>query len=172
MGTVLWVVGEPGVGKTSVVRPMLGGPLTLVMRPKWTVGAAICAAGHYTGGKFDGSDTLPIGDIKMALAYWAECLRDKPLTVLDGDKLSTANALALVRDAGATVRCVHLTAPAELVAARRARRGTSQDPAWVRGRRTKASNFAKLFSPGELLELTCWGELEGVTQAVRGFATG
>lgn len=174
MGTVLWIVGEPGVGKTTVIRPFLEGALTYIARPKWTIvgglSGSICAAGHYRGEPFDGADTLPIGDIKLALAYWEECLRDRALTILDGDKLSTASALARVREAGAEVRCVHLMASEEMVLARRAARGTKQDPTWVKGRKTKAMRFASMFRGGdERFELWADRSPADLTELVRGF---
>lgn len=68
--------------------------------------------------------------------------------VLDGDKLANAGAVALAREAGARVFCVHLVAPA-LAAERRKARGTKQNETWVKGRATKARRFFEAFEgPG------------------------
>ncbi len=152
MNTVLYLVGPPGVGKTTLVRSLLGLPASGELplggyystNPKWTVLADACAAGIYDGGLFDGADTIPAPRYQAALDFWASTLAPhKKLTVLDGDRFSHAKALAFLAER-ARVIVAHLTAPEEVHAARRAARGTKQDPSWVKGRVTKAANFVAL----------------------------
>lgn len=168
MTTVLWIVGEPGIGKTTFARALIkritGKAITAesgcieVLTPKWTLFpmgpvGSIAAAGTWRGDKFDGADTLPISQIKPAMEFWCNHLRGYVLTILDGDKLSTKSANDLVRAAGAECRCVLLDDPNRLVAGnQRMARGTSQDPRWVKGRRTKARRFLDhQFDGGEKL---------------------
>lgn len=158
MNTVLWVVGEPGVGKTSLVREMvqLAAPRRIYRhpKPKWDVQeGGLALAGHYDGGKFDGADTMPISNIWPAVEYWNQHLIRCKLTVFDGDKFSNPKILEAIRqDAPAhDLRCLHLWDSPEAVLARRTARGTSQNPTWVAGRKTKAVRFATHF-PGE----TAW----------------
>jgi hypothetical protein len=146
----MWVVGEPGVGKTTLVRRILeraGARTERVDNPKFDVYGDVVCAGHYNGDRFDGADTLAIHQIKPALALWAERFRQKPLTIFDGDKLSNLNAVRFIREMSPDTRavCVWLTDRPDIVAARRLARGTVQDPKWVAGRATKAANFAACF---------------------------
>jgi ribose 1,5-bisphosphokinase PhnN len=160
---VLYVVGPPGVGKTSLVRELFKvldpfGTRHLVLKPKWTVGSEICAAGHYTGDTFDGADTVPYNAAQAALDYWAEKLKYKPCTVLDGDRFSHDGArnFFLQHIPCEHLFTVHLTAPEEVLATRREIRGSKQNPTWMKGRATKAANFAaasKKICEANLIEL-------------------
>lgn len=159
MSTVLWIVGEPGIGKTTLARALIksltgkdiaptNGAIEIA-KPKWTLfptptPGGIAAAGHWRGDKFDGADTLPISDIKPAMEYWRDCLSDYSLTILDGDKLSTCGAVEVVRPVAKRTLCVLLTddeITPHIAAERRAARGTTQNATWVKGRKTKAENF-------------------------------
>lgn len=152
--TVLWIVGEPGAGKTTLAREIMG--CDLVPRvlsekpdPKWTrAGDMIAAAGHYTGDTFDGADTVPYNGAAKALAYWLEHYRAVPLTIFDGDRFSHAGALEWFKTnaPGHRLACVKLWLPERVAAQRRAARSDKvQNPAWVKGRTTKAARFAELF---------------------------
>jgi hypothetical protein len=145
---VLFLVGAPGVGKTTLVRGLLGSEPRLVLKPKWTLsGTDICAGGHYTGAAFDGADTIAYNGARAAFEYWVENLRGYPLTILDGDRFSNANALSWWVDAGADICCAHLTLPESRAQQRRDARGTTQNPTWVKGRATKAARFAERVRP-------------------------
>lgn len=155
--TVLWVVGEPGVGKSSLVRGLMEPGMTTVPKPKWTVGSEVVAVGHYTGANFDGGDTVPYNGAEECLAYWQANLRDKRLTLFDGDRFSNATAVAFFRALAAPPRmvCAYLSAPAEVVLARRRARSTEvQNEQWVRGRATKARNFSEGFLDVVALDAT------------------
>lgn len=150
----VWIVGEPGVGKTTLVRALLGRDPSLVPKPKWTIGknGAVCAAGHYTGGTFDGADTIPYNGVSDVLGYWEANLRETPLTLFDGDRTSNAGVAERV-SASAIVGCVYLTAAPDVVAARRAARGSRQNASWVKGRATKSARFFGLFPPEHRVQI-------------------
>jgi len=140
---VLFVVGAPGVGKTTLVRELLEHRSYFSVEPKWTMGmnGEVCAAGLYTGAKFDGADTVPYNGVQAALEFWADKLKTFELTILDGDRFSYKKTVDFFRAQGADVRCLLLDAGDALLAERRAARGTEQNETWVKGRVTKARNF-------------------------------
>ncbi len=142
--TVLFIVGPPGAGKTTLVRRLLDPGSQLIAAPKWTVGPRVCAAGHYSGGTFDGADTVPYNGVQLALAYWESCLAAVPLTILDGDRFSHAGVTSWFAGR-ASLACLHLTTDDAVLGERRALRGSSQSPAWMKGRSTKAARFADSF---------------------------
>lgn len=152
----LWIVGEPGVGKTSLVRGIVGdSPMRLVDNPKWTkVDALLIAlAGHYTGGTFDGADTVPYNGVEAALAYWKQYLVDKAkLTIFDGDRFSHDKAKAEIASS-ALALVVYVSAPPEVTEARRKQRGSDQDKSWIAGRKTKSLRFAESFPKAHRLDL-------------------
>lgn len=158
----LFLVGPPGSGKSTLMRAFLGmrsgGELPLgsylVPKPKWTVvqgdGVRVAAAGHYTGATFDGADTVAYNGVAGCLAYWDAHLqqitttRVDPLTVtiFDGDRFSHEKVAAWCKVRG-RVLALHLGAPQDVLDARRAERGSKQNPSWMAGRVTKAARFAE-----------------------------
>jgi hypothetical protein len=165
--TVLFVVGPPGVGKTTLVRRLLNTPSTLIESPKWTVGEDVCAAGHYSGGTFDGADTVPYNGVQLALAYWESCLTDRSLTIFDGDRFSHAGTIAWFNARGVEPVCLALTAPDDALAARRAARGSKQNPSWMKGRVTKAARFADSFPTPRVLRLDAGNSTESLEVSLR-----
>lgn len=170
--TVLWIVGEPGLGKTTLARALLGQPLTLTQKsaPKWTVGPGGCAAGHYTGQAFDGADTIPYSGGQKVLKYWQDILSDTRLTILDGDRLSNFGSIRFFNNQ-LDLRCVHLVAPHPGVGkARRAARGSRQNETWLKGRVTKARNFATVyFASQDVLTLDARSPPDVLEARVRDF---
>jgi hypothetical protein len=169
---VLWVVGEPGAGKTTLVRALLepdARPL-VAGKVKWTIGDYICAAGTYLGTTFDGADTVPYDGAKACLETWASALRrTKRLTIFDGDRFSNASAVTFVQAySGDEAELVCVWLQAGDAAARRAGRGSKQSQTWVKGRASKARNFAESF-PGRVLCLESVGTPEQLAEIVRNF---
>lgn len=167
----LWVVGEPGVGKTTLVRRLIEPGSKRSLKPKWTIGKAIVAAGHYVGGKFDGADTVPYNGAAEALEFWRiELLPKMQLTIFDGDRFSNAKSVGFVAVQSALpvqAACAHLVLPEADAAARRAARGGKQSETWVRGRKTKAARFAETFE--KRIELDARHPTAQLEAILRGF---
>lgn len=150
MKTALFVIGAPGVGKTTAIRELVPElrpdshlTRTEIEKPKWTVCGSTVLAGHYRGQIFDGGDTVPYSGARAALEYWkVHLLPAATLTIFDGDRFSTQPSLDFVREAGVRIVGVHLEAPTDVMSSRREARGSNQNETWIKGRVTKARNFA------------------------------
>lgn len=166
MRRAIWIVGEPGVGKTTLVRNWLNGLKLTVReeRPKHELyrNGSVFVAGHYVGGKFDGADTLPISDIKPLRELWRTKYSSCAISIFDGDKFGSAASMEMARSENAQCQVILLVAGSAFVAARRAARGTVQNGTWVAGRKTKSANFASLFPPGDAFVIDA--EVEGDAQ--------
>lgn len=168
----LWLVGPPGIGKTSAVRELLGPWTSIVEKPKWTIGNYVCAAGHYTGNHFDGADRVPYNGARDCLLYWERCLltNEDWFTVFDGDRFSTRPSLEFVT-ARCSVYCVHLSLETGVLEARRGVSRAHQNKAWQRGRETKARRFFDGF-PGKRLEIVAERTPKTLALEMRGFLEG
>lgn len=148
---ILFIVGAPGVGKTTAIRSVLDLAWAEYTLPKWTVCGDIAAAGHYTGSAFDGADTIPYNGAMDAVRFWAAHLAPRVrITICDGDRLSHAAVLNAMRATDPDVRCLHFVASKDTIATRRATRGSTQNEAWARGRTTKAARFTALLPTTEI----------------------
>jgi len=153
MPVALWLVGPPGVGKTTLARKLLGEVQQIVPKPKFTIAKNGVAAGHYTGAAFDGADTVPYNGAAQVIDLWKHMFCDQPLLLLDGDRFSNANSKQAIVAAGAKPLCILLEANEEVLAQRRFIRGSTQDPVWMAGRATKARNFHQSFAEHERITL-------------------
>ena len=174
MPRVMFVVGAPGVGKTTALTGLLDPfDMALIQKPKWTLSKDVALVGHYGSGGFDGGDTIAYNGAADALAYWHAHIYPDPsvqLSVLDGDRFSTINCwktigLTIPRD---QIRCVYLYGSDAALAQRRAARNNKQDPSWMKGRATKAFNFSRHFDRDQLREVDTTDMTPGeVTRLIR-----
>lgn len=157
---IVFVVGAPGVGKTTLLQSLLDDFTTYTIeKPKWTVSSPFALVGHYDHRTFGGGDTLGYTQGEEAVAYMYDELKSPPLRYffLDGDRMSTKAVLKQVEEQGDAPYCVHLTADDEALAERCAKRGSQQNPTWAKGRKSKARNFANLFPTERRFEINTTG---------------
>lgn len=151
-GATILLAGEPGAGKTTAMRRLImllserraGRPWKCgLARGTWFEHHAALVLGVYDGGKFDGTDRLPMN--LMGDDAWKQWLveRWRHVTVLaEGDRTTNATMLTWAQQRG-DVHAVVLATQEHVAAQRRRERGTEQNDAWVRGRQTKVARWAQ-----------------------------
>lgn len=153
---IVFVVGAPGVGKTTLLEGLLDSFDTFTHpAPKWTLSPPFALVGHY-GQTFGGGDTLGYTQGGEAVDYLFNTLKpndDYWYFFLDGDRMSSQTILSQVEQAGVKPFCLLLTATDEALEKRCSQRGSNQNPTWAKGRKTKALNFAAKFPLSRKLEI-------------------
>lgn len=149
----LYVVGPPGVGKTSALNgalrlAQLERAVASVIDPRWPLlrgqqlRRSTIPHGYVLGvhrPAFSGTDALSMAVHPQAVA-WATEGRLPRVVVGEGQRLATKGFLgALAARSDLTV--VHLTATDEALTARRAARGSDQDASWMAAARTRSTNL-------------------------------
>jgi len=148
---LVYLVGEPGSGKSSVMRAFTEGR-SPEERPgppahtRWTGDGADGLPPLFTElgrrrDNFSGTDALPMNIQPAAVAWLAA--QDEGLVVAEGDRLGNARFLAAAEAYGWSTMLAWMDTPADVAAARRDARGGGQNPTWVKGRRTKVARLVE-----------------------------
>jgi len=142
MKHALYIVGEPGVGKSTLASAITAGTEVVMTCAK------PLAHRHYRNRvtelgawreSFSGTDALGMAVQPVAVTF----LHDptcQDLLMAEGDRLANDGFLNAVLAAGYDLTILALVG-ARAAARRRAARGTAQDPKWVAGRQTKVANL-------------------------------
>lgn len=155
MKRLIYLVGEPGVGKSTLLAAALKGwdrlpqkkPLAhdLLHRDGLVEGAELGVRRPH----FPGTDALAMDAINAAERLLAE--PPAPIIVGEGARLGNVRFLTSARNLGYDVSLVHVVSPhaAEQRAARAAGMGTyEQKDSWVRAQATKALNLVEKVPAG------------------------
>lgn len=147
--SLLYLIGEPGVGKSTTMQTLTAGlervyagtPLHHeILRQPGEVATIAMELGRTREG-YPGTDTLALNANPKAINFvsW----RPAPIMLAEGDRLANMAFLEAAQQAGYRVHVAHLTAADPAVpAARRAGRGSQQNESWLKGRQTKVTNLA------------------------------
>lgn len=171
MKHALYIIGEPGVGKTTLMSALrapwfwhrhdhpfahqhsavditVEGAMAMdpvLTMPESNTWAVELGAPRDT---FGGTDALGMAVQPQAVDFLTGPCQPK-LLLAEGDRLSNDGYFTAIREAGYQLYVYHLHGP-RVAERRREQRGTKQDPTWVRGRRTKAEGLSLRWSAAVL----------------------
>lgn len=178
MTAVAFVLGVPGVGKSTLVRHLLGSPVT--ERAEWTLGEAFAALGRYDGRRYDGPDSMPprADFVSRALDRMEVIVGDR-IILLDGTRFVDAGAallqVVLARHGERRMFAFHLITSTRIVQWRRAERESpNMSAAWVDRERDKCVHAGKIVSAagGTVVELDAADPPEIIADEVGHVLTG
>lgn len=180
MKHALYIIGEPGVGKTTLMSALRAGQLWQPHDVPFThqhSGLGVAANDPLAvelGGPregFGGTDVLGMAVQPQAVAFLSGSCAPQ-LLLAEGDRLGNGKWFASVTEAGYHLYVYHLHGP-RVAARRRAERGSDQDPTWLKGRRTKVESLSLLMSAIVLdaslpVELLVQSLMDPVSRVLRG----
>jgi hypothetical protein len=170
-----YIIGEPGVGKSTAVTALTAGVDTEWRRKPFahavyrdddgrTVAAQIGGPPKAPDHGFPGTDRLSMSVQPRAVEWVGSA--PAPMVFGEGDRLASAGFLHALSDYCDEWWLVYLSAPAEVIEARRAERGSQQNETWLQGRRTKTRNLAVQFSR-QLVTIDATVPTEAVVAQIR-----
>lgn len=145
---LLYLVGEPGSGKTTLMSKLTEGLTRILLedQPKREVlfdkkGSPVALELGYRKGTFSGTDALGMTVIEQAVPWLYRA--DFPIVLAEGARLANTRFLAAALDAGFETHLFLLDHPKiEAWRTKRERQlGKAQNPTWVAGARTRAHNL-------------------------------
>lgn len=150
---LLYLIGAPGVGKSTLVRELAGTqkPFELsecgLRMLRYPCGVVELGARREA---FSGTDALGMSIAPVARTFVAgkSLCRTHPLVLAEGDRLASLSFLEAARSGGYHVTlCLLVASDADARRARRARElgAKPQNAAWVKGRFTKIENLWRSF---------------------------
>lgn len=155
MKRLVYLIGQPGAGKTSALRAVLAG-----RRHEVIAGPCPYTLHHQTDddgidadpvvelGKdrdtFGGTDALAMNVQPAATALLGQLSHE--LVVAEGDRLANDRFFLAAEMAGWELTVAWLVVPDAVAAARRAARGSNQSPTWVKGRQSKVRHLGQAWA--------------------------
>lgn len=144
MKTLIYVIGEPGAGKSTAMRKATEHfgrhPQQAPFAHDLLVSESAIVAAELGKRRptFSGTDALPMNVITKAERFLYETLA--PVVLAEGARLGCRRFLEAAVEAGYQTHLLYLTTPH--AAAQRAARPGEQKPSWVKGAATRAENLA------------------------------
>lgn len=142
-----YIIGVPGAGKTTLVNALTAGAGGHVVTGKGIPAHVLYPTGIAQIGRprengFGGTDALAMSAQPVVLRWMEdEVFGPPPLLFGEGDRLANASFFTAAREQGWDVTIVHVALSPQTAAARRAARGSKQDPTWLQGRATKVARL-------------------------------
>lgn len=144
---LLYLIGEPGVGKSTLMAELVKGKRRRVMTKPFAHTVyedGLVQLGRERSNGFSGTDALsmsvsPLAITTLQSGAW-------PRIVGEGDRLAHAKFFDGVLAAGYALEVVLLEAPSFVLKHRRRERGSNQDASWLAGRATKVRNVADKYT--------------------------
>lgn len=154
------LIGEPAVGKTTVMRKVIDGlqfkPYKLDLA-KWMEceEQKLVLMGSYSGHTFDGTDRLGFGcysDLETMLQYFQQSATLSTYNILwEGDRLTRRRWFDALALHGYELKLFHLRADLDTVNERRRRRGAATKTPWIKSRKSLCERFAAEYSAEEFV---------------------
>lgn len=157
IGHMLYIVGAPGVGK-STVTTQLTARWDRIVHPHAPVPHSVLR--HPVTGRrdglelgvprpdFPGTDALSMSIGPRALQFVLSRTSLVPFALGEGSRLATQPFIGGLARAGVAVTLVRLAADEDLLTERWKMRGSKQNPIWRKGAGTRATRLADWFSDG------------------------
>lgn len=146
MSSLLYLIGEPASGKSTLMAALtkgLGGEVKTVPYVSWTEYDSKIAQIGKVREQFSGTDALGMAAQNHVIGW----LADQPykFLVAEGDRLANRKFFAAVMNQGHNLCVVVLQPPDDVLERRRKKRnkelGKEQDERWLKTRKTKVSNL-------------------------------
>jgi len=149
MRHLIYIIGEPGSGKSSLLAALLHGQGIEHDKPfafiQFLGGIELGARRE----KFSGTDALPM-NVQPTVLEWMKIVPDETILIGEGDRLANDGFFLSAKEMGYDLMLYHLWVPPDIGETRRKARGSGQNKSWIAGRVTKVKNLAKKWSPETL----------------------